>query len=103
MSLKIKKIAVVLACFGLCSSIYAANIDVISSNSFKGSGELENIVDKICIDGYVYINIYQRKPVMTIQYGSATSLVQYPVMQGLVQSIINNAGKILPERCTASK
>jgi hypothetical protein len=83
----------------LLSSANAKGVDLISSHSFQGSGKLENIVDKICIDGYVYINIYQRKPTMTIEYGRQTSLLQYPVMQGIVQSLIYNANKMVPERC----
>jgi len=83
----------------LISNANAKGVDLISSHNFQGSGELENIVDKICIDGYVYINIYQKKPVMTIEYGSQTSLTKYPVMQGIVQSLIYNANKMVPERC----
>jgi hypothetical protein len=83
----------------LLSNANAKSVDLISSHSFYGSGELENIVDKICIDGYVYITIYQKKPVMTIRYGSQTSLTRYPVMQGIVQSLIYNANKMIPERC----
>jgi len=74
-----------------------AKVNVISEENI-GSDE-SHFVKKLCIDGYVYITIYQKKPVMTIQYGRQTALTEYPVLQGIVQSYVNGSITPKPETC----
>jgi glutamine cyclotransferase len=73
------------------------------SKTFEGPEKQVNIVEKVCIDGYVYINIYQKKPVMTVQYGSSTALTAYPVLQSTTQSFISSHSYFIdtlkPETC----
>lgn len=87
------------------TSLNTFPVKVMSSKSYQGSGELSNIIDKVCINGYVYFNIYQRKPVMTITYGSSTALTKYPVLQSTVQSFVVKKGMFfdssVPETCSA--
>lgn len=71
-----------------------AKVYIISSQNV--GNDKNYFVEKICIDGYVYINIYQKKPVMTISLGSSTAYPKYPVLQGITQSFIKD-GK--PETC----
>jgi hypothetical protein len=61
----------------------------------------DNIIEKICIDGYVYINIYQKKPVMSInKWGTQTALTRFAVLQSTTQSFITNELSISePEKC----
>jgi len=74
-----------------------AQVDLISSQTI--GDDKDYFVEKICIDSYVYINMYQKKPVMTIKYGSQTALTSYPVLQGIVQSTVAGKYGSKPERC----
>ena len=84
-----------MAIFGL--SNLNAQVDLISSQTV--GNDKGYFVEKICIDSYVYINMYQKKPVMTIKYGSQTALTSYPVLQGIVQSTVAGKYGSKPERC----
>jgi len=69
-------------------------------NTAKLDGDSQYLVERICINGYVYINMYQKKPVMTIQYGTSTALTQFPVLQSTTQSFIrNDLSMSVPEKC----
>jgi hypothetical protein len=80
-----------------------AQVDLISSQTI--GNEKDYFVEKICIDSYVYINMYQKKPVMTIQYGTQTALTHYSVLQGIVQSTVEGKYGLssTPERCKNKK
>lgn len=73
---------------------YAYVLDITAVDKEK-----KYLVEHICIDGYVYINMYQKKPVMTIDYGNSTALTNFPVLQSTTQSFITIDGKSLPQKC----
>lgn len=82
---------------------YLTNESITKINILNKTPVNSNIVEKICIDGYVYINIYQKKPVMTIRFGNHTALTQFPVLQSTTQSFITNELSISePEKCENS-
>jgi len=84
---KFKLAVLTVLCLGAINA--SAKVDTISSTTINGEWNDNNVIEKICIDGYVYINIYQKKPVMTIQYGRQTSLTSYAVLASTTQSFIN--------------
>ena len=57
-------------------------------------------VEKICIDGYVYVNMYQKMPVMTIKLGTSTAYPNYLVLKSTTQSFIDSKDFLTsPEKC----
>jgi hypothetical protein len=99
----IKKAVVGSAIILLVSCIYFqsyANAAAYVMSVRKIGNDDSYLVEKVCIDGYVYINMYQKKPVMTIQYGTSTALTKFPVLQSTTQSLLDRGGKLMPEKCT---
>jgi len=79
------------------SSVFYAKTNIISNEAIDD--KKMKYIQKICLDGYVYINVYQKKPVMTVQFGSSTALTEYPVLQGFTQSFVEGFAGSKPEQC----
>jgi len=79
----------------------SANAEMIQMTLDKipGAGEHNNLIEKICVDGYVFMNIYQKRPLMTIKYGNQTSLTAYPVLVSTTQVFTNVDGELRASQC----
>lgn len=79
----------------------SANAEMVQMTLEKipGAGEHNNLVEKICVDGYVFLNIYQQRPLMTIQYGRQTAMTAYPVLVSSTQFFTNVNGKLRASQC----
>jgi len=80
---------------------FSANADVkqISISEVRGAGEHNTIIEKICVDGYFFVNVYQKRPLMTIEFGRQTALTAYPVLISSVQLFEKKDGKSVPAKC----
>ncbi len=86
-------------CLTTGNAVAVTKVKVLDRTSFDGINDEGTIVERICINGYVYINMYQRKPVMTIWLGSHQSKTHYPVLQATIQSFVEGTVGAKPETC----
>lgn len=84
----------------LLSIISNAEMVQMTLDKIPGAGEHNNLVEKICVDGYVFLNTYQKRPVMTInKYGSSSAFTSYPVLVSTTQFFTNVDGKLRAAQC----
>lgn len=79
-------------------SAYAEMVQM-TLDKIPGAGEHNNLVEKICVDGYVFLNTYQKRPLLTIDLGRSTAYTAYPVLVSTTQFFTNVDGKLRAAQC----